>query len=178
MYSITELARAFGLSRSTLLYYHRIGLLAPSARTRSNYRRYSAEDRGRLETICTYRRVGLSLEDIKTLLATAQDETTEVLQRRLRNLGEEVLALQAQQRLLTEMLQVKALGWQAATVDKTAWVTMLRAAGMSDTAMDAWHREFELRAPEAHHSFLLSLGITELEVLLIREQSRIAGRTP
>jgi DNA-binding transcriptional MerR regulator len=30
MYHITQLARQFGLSRSTLLYYDRIGLLSPA----------------------------------------------------------------------------------------------------------------------------------------------------
>jgi DNA-binding transcriptional MerR regulator len=174
MYSITELASAFGLSRSTLLYYHRIGLLAPSARTRSNYRKYSEEDRKKLEAICLYRHVGLSLKDIQTLLAAAQDETTAILQRRLKRLGEETRELQDQQRLLADMLQLKARGWQTAPVNKDVWVAMLRAAGMSDAAMDAWHREFELRAPEAHHEFLLSLGITETEVAQIRTRSRVA----
>lgn len=174
MYGITELANTFGLSRSTLLYYHRIGLLSPKARTRSNYRKYSEEDRRKLEAICTYRQAGLSLEDIQTLLSSEQDRTTVILQRRLHSLGEEIRQLQGKQRLLADMLQVKARGWQATAVDKTAWVTMLRAAGMSDAAMDAWHREFEQRAPEAHHDFLLSLGITEAEVRLIREHARIA----
>jgi MerR family transcriptional regulator, thiopeptide resistance regulator len=172
MYSITRLASAFALSRSTLLYYHRIGLLAPSARTRSNYRQYSETDRERLESICLYRRAGLSLEDIQTLLSAAHDQTAEILQRRLHTLATELQACQAQQRLVAEMLQVKARGWQNPTVDKTLWVTMLRAAGMSEAAMDAWHREFELRAPEAHLAFLLSLGISLEEVELIRAASR------
>lgn len=172
MYPISELARAFGLSRSTLLYYDRIGLLSPSARSRANYRRYSEADRERLRAICSHRRAGLSLEDIRTLLAAEQDATTPILQARLRSLGEEILALQAKQRLVAGMLQVQARGWQAAAVDKAAWVAMLRAAGMSDGAMDAWHQEFERRAPEAHHAFLLSLGISEDEATRIRAQSR------
>src|SRR5262245_19662656 len=51
-YSISRLARAFGLSRSTLLYYDRIGLLAPSGRTGSGYRSYSEKDYRQLERIC------------------------------------------------------------------------------------------------------------------------------
>jgi DNA-binding transcriptional MerR regulator len=172
MHSITELARAFGLSRSTLLYYDRFGLLSPSVRTRSNYRRYSEGDKARLATLCMYRQAGLSLEDIGLLLAAEQDGTTEVLQRRLHSLGEEIRELQAQQSLLAEMLQVKARGWHGTSVDKTTWVAMLRAAGMNEKAMDAWHREFEQCAPEAHHDFLLSLGISQEEARKIREQTR------
>ena len=64
MYQVTELARQFGLSRSTLLYYDRIGLLSPSERSRANYRRYSASDRERLATICSLRRTGLDIGGI------------------------------------------------------------------------------------------------------------------
>lgn len=167
MYSITELARLFALSRSTLLYYDRIGLLRPSARTLSNYRRYSEDDRARLEAISTYRGAGLSLDDIRALLA-GTDATTEVLQRRLHGLEEEIRGLRAKQRLLVGMLQIQARGWKPAAVDKAVWVDMLRAAGMSEEAMDTWHREFERRAPEAHHAFLLSLGIPDEEVRAIR----------
>jgi len=38
MFLITELARKHGLSRSTLLYYDRIGLLTPSGRSEAGYR--------------------------------------------------------------------------------------------------------------------------------------------
>lgn len=41
MYHISQLAQQFGLSRSTLLYYDRIGLLSPSARSEAGYRQYS-----------------------------------------------------------------------------------------------------------------------------------------
>lgn len=172
MYRITELGHLFGLSRSTLLYYDRIGLLKPTGRSRANYRSYSEQDRSRLEAICAYRRRGLAIKDIRALLSKP-DATTDILQRRLLELDEEISALQAQQRLLADMLQVKARGWNAASVDKATWVAMLRAAGMSDTAMDAWHREFERRAPEAHWDFLLSLGIAEEEASMIRAHARM-----
>ena len=69
-YSITALAREQGLSRSTLLYYHRIGLLCPGGRTEANYRCYTEQDLARLEQICTYRAAGISLEQIADLLGT------------------------------------------------------------------------------------------------------------
>ncbi|HOP40482.1 MAG TPA: hypothetical protein PLI53_05515, partial [Geobacteraceae bacterium] len=58
------------------------------------------------------------------------------------------------------------------TVDKEAWIEMLRAAGMDDSAMGRWHCEFERRAPEAHHQFLLALGVSEDEAFYIRKRSR------
>ncbi len=53
--SIGEIAKQYGLSRSTLLYYDAIGLLRPSGRSESNYRRYTGEDSRRLRLICMYR---------------------------------------------------------------------------------------------------------------------------
>lgn len=173
MYKITELGKGFGLSRSTLLYYDRIGLLSPSIRNRKGYRLYSESDRERLEAICTFRRAGLGMDDIAALLGDECDDTSRILQRRLKVLGEEARAIQLKQRLLAEMLHIKAAGWGPAALDKELLVGLLRAAGMDDEAMDQWHREFERRAPKAHREFLLSLGIQEEEVERIREH---AGR--
>jgi len=39
--TVGRLARRFGLSRSALLYYHRIGLLVPSMGGDGRYRRYT-----------------------------------------------------------------------------------------------------------------------------------------
>lgn len=172
MYRINELARHCGLSRSTLLYYDRIGLLNPSGRTESGYRVYSAEDRTRLETICSYRRAGLTIEDIRAVLAVEGDGTVSVLRKRLALVGEEIRALRLKQRVLAGMLSAHATGGVPAMMDKDMWVEMLRAAGMDDNAMCRWHSEFERRAPDAHHAFLLSLGIEEKEALLIREWSK------
>jgi DNA-binding transcriptional MerR regulator len=172
MFRITELARMFGLSRSTLLYYDRIGLLTPSGRSEAGYRLYSQNNRDRLAAICSFRQAGLTIEDISRVLSMEEDTNGVVLKRRMRELGEEIRTLQAQQRLLGKMLQVESLGELPATVDKQAWIEMLRAAGMNEVAMRRWHSEFERRAPEAHHQFLLALGISEDEALFIRERSR------
>lgn len=171
MYRITELARHFGLSRSTLLYYDRIGLLSPSGRSDAGYRLYSPADRERLAAIAAFRQAGLTIEDIRRVSASSEDTSRSVLQRRLQDLGEEIKALQAQQHLLGSMLKIQYGGELPASVDKWTWVEMLRAAGMDDDAMDQWHAEFERRAPEAHQVFLLSLGISEEEARLIRERS-------
>lgn len=175
MFRITELARQAGLSRSTLLYYDRAGLLKPSGRTEAGYRQYSQKDLERLATICSLRQAGLSVDDIRRILDREEEVGDRVLHRRLLEIREEIRALQTQQHLLAKMLQVQSLGEEAVKIDKKAWTEMLRAAGMDDAAMMRWHSEFEKRAPEEHHQFLLSLGISKEEALLIREKSRAAG---
>lgn len=170
MFRISELARQFGLSRSTLLYYDRIGLLQPTGRSEAGYRLYSQEDRNRLSNICSFRKAGLSLDDVHRILSMSGDDTNGViLRKRLQDIGEEIQTLQSQQRLIAKMLKVQAQG--EVPVDKQAWIDMLRAAGMDDHAMMKWHSEFERRAPETHHQFLLSLGMPEDEALNIRKRS-------
>lgn len=170
MYRIGELAALSGLSRSTLLYYDRIGLLMPSGRTESNYRCYSAADRERLETICSLRQAGIDLTGIRAIL-TATAEESSVLQRRLGEIGREMQALHTQQRIVAEMLAIQSGVLPPVAVDKHAWIDMLRVAGMDERAMEQWHTEFERRAPQAHHTFLVSLGIDEEEISLIRRRS-------
>lgn len=169
MYRISQLARSFKLSRSTLLYYDRVGLLCPSGRSEAGYRLYSTADKERLALICSYRQAGLGIEEIRCLLATAADGSEAVIRQRLQAIGSEIRQLQAQQRLLAGMLTLPTGGELSQAVDKQTWIEMLRAAGMDDQAMLQWHSEFERRAPQAHQAFLLSLGISEEEVLLIRQ---------
>jgi len=172
--TISKLGKLFGLSRSTLLYYDRIGLLKPSDRTRAGYRCYSGEDHRRLERICGFRRAGLGLEEIRTILAAEGKPPAAILERRFHEIGEEIRALKAKQGLLSRMLTGMASEKCPAAVDRDLWVEMLRAAGMDERAMARWHAEFEQRAPEAHREFLLSLGIPEGEAEEIRKWSQSA----
>ena len=171
-YTISKLARAHGLSRSTLLYYDRIKLLPPSGRTASGYRCYTERDEKRLKKICGFRQAGLALADIRKLLSTGTKPSTRIFAERLQAIGGQILDLRNQQRLLTGLLKRAASGKCPPSVDKAMWVEMLRAAGMDAKAMNRWHTEFERRAPQAHQEFLASLGIPEKEIELIRSWSR------
>ena len=171
-YTISKLARLFGLSRSTLLYYDRIGLLPPSGRTPSGYRIYTESDLKRLERIYRLRQTSLSLEDVRTVLSSEEESNAVLVEKRLKEIGEEILDLKAKQGLLSSMLKGIVLDGGRPEVNKEMWIEMLRAAGMDEEAMDRWHAEFEQRAPEAHHKFLLSLGIQEKEARLIRQWSK------
>ncbi len=115
-YRITELGRLFGLSRSTLLYYHSIGLLKPSGRSRAAYRLYAEADRERLERICFLREAGLSLAEISHLLEGSNNESA-ILERRLQEIGHEILTLKAQQRHIAGMCRTLHEGFAASGLD-------------------------------------------------------------
>jgi DNA-binding transcriptional MerR regulator len=171
-YSISRLARAFGLSRSTLLYYDRIELLRPSGRTGSGYRSYSEKDYCRLERICQFRQAGLTLRDIRDVLSSGGRPGAKLLNKRMRETAASIVDLKSQQRILATMFNGFATGKATPPVDVELWVEMLEAAGMDAKARKRWHMEFERRAPEAHGEFLLSLGIDIDEVTKIRRWSR------
>ncbi len=60
-------------------------------------------------------------------------------------------------------------------VNKQQWVELFRTIGLTDDAMQSWHREFEKSSPEGHQDFLESIGITSEEIASIRERSRLEG---
>ena len=171
-YSISELGRAFGLSRSTLLYYDRIGVLAPSGRRASAYRYYTTRDYRRLERICHFRKAGLALKEIRTVLAAGGKPGAPLLKKRLHETAANLLTLRKQQRLLSGMLNRIASGVVAPAVDKAMWVEILRGSGLDEEGMHRWHVEFERRSPEGHHEFLTTLGMPLQEIRKIRQWSR------
>jgi DNA-binding transcriptional MerR regulator len=170
--TITKLARRFGLSRTTLLYYDRIGLLRPSARTEAGYRLYSPADVERLEAVCRYRKVGLPLAETQKILDGPRDAVGSALERRLDAVSAEIGVLREQQRVLLRLLETRSTQRRARALDKRRWVALLRASGLTDADMHAWHVQFERTEPAAHQDFLESLGIEPKEIARIRADSR------
>ena len=181
-YSVTQLARRCGISRTTLLYYESLGLLAPRLRSAAGYRYYGASEAERLEQICTYRQAGLPLEAVGRLLDGKEGKgkgRAATLERRLCELNHEIARLREQQQLLVQLLSQEDALKRTRIMNRERWTALLRAAGLDDDAMARWHAVFEAQAPEAHQDFLESLGIPAAEVEAIRCWSRevAEGRT-
>ncbi|TDI28474.1 MAG: heavy metal-responsive transcriptional regulator [Acidobacteria bacterium] len=73
--TIGHLARRAEVATSTVRYYERIRLLTPPRRTESNYRLYTGDTVERLRFIRAAQVAGLTLADIRTLLAYRDGET-------------------------------------------------------------------------------------------------------
>ncbi len=187
MISISQAAGRFGLSRSTLLHYDRIGLLCPSYRTAAGYRLYEAHDIERLETICRLRRTGLSLHAIGKLLEAADPNSgsidseplTAILNERLQQLQYALAQIHAQQRATLRMLEQLGIRKNLHSITKKQWVAFMEAAGISEQDRDTWHQLFEEQNPERHQDFLEFLGIQASEIRDIRAyyQGLIAKNT-
>lgn len=172
MHTVGRLARRFGLSRSTLLYYDRIGLLSPHGRTAAGYRIYWDDDVARLEKILVYRGVGVPLETIGELISSEPGSVGDALEERLRRINTEISHLREQQALILRLLTDGDAARRARVMNKQGWTALLRATGLDDDDMARWHQEFERLAPESHRDFLESLGIESEEIRTIRERSR------
>jgi len=173
MQSIGELARRFGLSRSTLLYYDKMGVLCPATRAENGYRAYSDADCKNLELICLYRKAGLPLTAIRDVLASPDRIPDQALNRRLSELEEEIFGLREQQHLVLALLK-RQPPTNLGSMDKKRWTRLLKESGFSEHDMQAWHRTFERSAPKKHQDFLTFLGIPEDEIKQIRAWSKRA----
>jgi DNA-binding transcriptional MerR regulator len=68
-----ELASLIGISTRAIRHYHRVGLLAESARTANGYREYSLRDAVELARIRRLTELGLSLDEVGDALADDAD---------------------------------------------------------------------------------------------------------
>ncbi|MCG7930718.1 MAG: MerR family transcriptional regulator [Candidatus Thiodiazotropha lotti] len=174
MLTVGQVAKRFHLSRSTLLYYDNKGVLKPSGRNHANYRVYSAEDINSLERIILLRNAGMPLADISLLIDQSFDEIESALERRLLTINREIQTLRNQQQVIINLISKRGNLSKTRIVTKERWVEMLSAAGLDESGMWLWHREFEATSPEAHQDFLESIGISQAEIETIRKKSRSA----
>lgn len=172
MLTVSALARACGLSRTTILYYESQGLLRRPPRTAGNYRAYGEQDLQRVREIGLYRKVGLGVPEIRALLGKATGGAAGVLERRLVAIDAEIETLRGHQRAILRLLPRSRSFRRHQMITKDKWVSIMRGAGFSEADMGRWHAEFEKSAPAEHQEFLEFLHIPADEIAKIREWSR------
>jgi len=173
MFTIGQVAKKYGLSRSTLIYYDNIGILTPSGRSESNYRLYSDNDLKKMGRMMLFRSAGLSLDSIPSLLDKQGDDLNSSLEHRLSSINNEIQGLRNQQKVILNILENESAVKGSRVITKETWVSLLKAAGLDEDGMKNWHVEFEKTSPEAHQDFLESIGIEKDEIISIREWSKI-----
>lgn len=139
MYRISELAEQVGLSRSTLLYYEKLGLIT-GKRLDNGYRSYSERDLQRLRLLQQLQAGGLTLKECQACLEAKVDR--QLLLDRMQLLDKEIAQKQQSRDLLAAML------------------------GESD--MTEWHQSLEQTAPDAHLDWLLKQGFDEKQALRLK----------
>jgi len=172
MFTIGHVAKKYSLSRSTLIYYDKIGVLSPSGRSGANYRLYSDNDLKKMDRIMLFRSAGLSLESISLLLDKEGGDLNSAFEQRLSSINNEIQGLRNQQKVILKLLENETSTQNSRVLTKETWVSILKGAGLDEAGMKNWHIEFEKTSPEAHQDFLESIGIEQDEITLIRGWSK------
>ena len=172
MLSVSQLANRFHISRTTILYYERAGLLLPCSRSENGYRWYGNKETNRLESILAYRSFGVPVLTIASLLDNKDDHTREqILHDQFNSLEREIQSLRQQQKAIVTLLEQPELLRQN-IVNKKRWGAIMRSAGLKEQDMKNWHRQFEKMEPDGHQEFLESLQIDSNEIKEIRAWSK------
>ncbi len=100
MYSIAEVAEKFDISKNTLRYYERIGLLDLIGRDSKGIRFYTDDDLDEINKIVHLRKVGASISEIRIFLSDEKKPTIETLQNRIQFLKH------LNQKLAKEMIEI------------------------------------------------------------------------
>lgn len=143
MYQISELAQQLGISRTTLLYYEKIGLIS-AKRQANGYRIYSNQDLQRLKLFQQLQAGGLTLKECKASLEDRIDRP--LLLQRLQALDNEIAEKQKARELLASLLGA--------------------------SSMRRWHESMENQAPDAHFTWLTNQGFTEKQALRLKWLSK------
>lgn len=138
MYQISELAESVGLSRATLLYYEKLGLLK-GKRQANGYRVYSDADRQRLRLMQQLQAGGLSLQECQACLDGKLDR--DMLGQRLAVLDAEIAEKTRSRDLLTALL--------------------------GQSSLRDWHEEVERVAPDLHRAWLMTQGFSSKEAVRV-----------
>jgi MerR family transcriptional regulator, thiopeptide resistance regulator len=78
-YQSREFAQRAGVTVRALHHYDKLGLLKPGKRSRAGYRSYSDSDLIRLEQIVVLKSIGLTLKEMKRLIAPERSAAPDVL---------------------------------------------------------------------------------------------------
>lgn len=105
MYTISEVANIFGVSRQTLIYYDKIGLFGPAEVNEKGYRFYSPTQIPLMRLICMLRDLGVDLDEI-TRLTSSYDvaEMARKLQERVSELDDQIAELEKERNSVQERL--------------------------------------------------------------------------
>ncbi len=95
MYILKQAATLSGLSKDTILFYEKTGLLPTIARNEIGHRMYSQQDVDTLHLIACLKKTGMSLEDIKSYLQIdVSEDRYQMLHTHKEKLQQQLLELQ------------------------------------------------------------------------------------
>lgn len=115
--STGELAKMLGVTKQTVIFYDKIGLISPAKRDEKDYRYYTLEQADELDSIITFRDLGVSIDVLKDYLSERNvQRCIEMLKKQKLNVAAEIKKLDriqkkidARAKLLEKVAAVKDL---------------------------------------------------------------------
>lgn len=166
--SVGKISKMFGLSRTTLLYYDKIGLLCPEARSASGYRLYSQSDVARLNQIVILRNAGVPIKQIGSLIASDETIVFGKLMKRLGELNLEIEQLKNNQIQIINLMSKTFPDKLFRNADSKMIDKIINYAEIDLDKKVQWHSEFEAQSPEQHEYFLSVLGLSKEEIKALK----------
>lgn len=113
--STGELAKMLGVTKQTVIYYDKIGLISPVKRDQKEYRYYTLEQADELDSILTFRNLGVPINTLKEYLSVRNAEgCIEMLRKQKERVDLEIQKLdrvrkkiEGRSKLLEHVLEVK-----------------------------------------------------------------------
>lgn len=104
---IGKFSKISGVSTRTIRHYEDLGLLECASKTESNYRLYGEEEIKKLEKILLFKSLGFSLEDIKDILSTSENQKiVGLFDKRLQNLDREMSEIVRHKKILNAITNI------------------------------------------------------------------------
>lgn len=149
-YKINEVAKLFGISKQTLIYYDRIGVFKPYYIDEENsYRYYVEEQFFQLKFILLLKIAGFSLKEIKEYTETkSPQESLIYLEKKLKDIDEKFINLQESKKLIElKVKEIKKISTKIKekpkiiTMNKKRMFTLLLKQKFSFEDYDTTYRE-------------------------------------
>lgn len=143
MFTVCQVCETLDISRSTLLYYERIGLVTSARNPANNYRQFPQSEIDKLRAIKLLQVGGLSLSESLSCLQGSL--SPDQMHERLSSLAEQIDKL------------------------KQAYSILQALSGLSSSEESRnWQQDFERQTPDTYFNWLQTQGFTELQALQIR----------
>lgn len=143
---IRELEQETGLDRATIRFYEREGLITP-LRQENGYRTYSEEDVRTLMKVKLLRKLGMSLDTIRSLQQGSEDFPA-ALEAQRKALEEEIGHASRAQDICRE---IRSSGTEFRTLDAPYYLKKLDSPGIQIREEDAKPETFRENVPRGYH---------------------------
>ena len=107
MMTLREVCDMVGVSRRTVQGYEQAGLVTSTGRNKYGYLLYDEEAVNRIRNIKMYQQFGFALKDIKVLLSTSEEEYVELMSKKLADMKEKLIELEANVTKMEEIIAEK-----------------------------------------------------------------------